>query len=306
MHKRVLLLGHTGFLGSNLQRLLLEKGHEVFGASKTNGFDLRQIGLLEQILDEHNPQVVINCAATVGGIEFGRKHPMRIYLENLQMGLNLISATSGRDIQVINPISNCAYPGKAEIFREENFWNGPLDESVLVYGGVRKALWIGSYAVGLSGLGTQTNLVFPNMYGPGDHLDPTRAHALGALVYKFVKAKIENKSSVTIWGSGKPVREWIYVDDAAKAILASIGVKTDCHIINVGSGETIAISDLAVKIANEIGFTGQLIFDESKQDGAPYKSMSTGKLTTHLVWEPEVTLTEGISKTIQWYREKLS
>jgi len=305
VHKRVLLLGHTGFLGSNLYKLLSEKGYEVIGASKSNGFDLRQIGVLEELMDEHNPQTIINCAAIVGGIEFGRKYPMKIFQDNLQMGLNLITATTGRDLQVINPISNCAYPAEAEIFKEENFWNGPLDDSVLVYGGVRKALWIGSFAIASLGIGTQTNLVFPNMYGPGDHLDPMRAHALGALVYKFVKAEKENESSVTIWGSGKPVREWIYVEDAAKAILASIGVKTDCNIINIGSGETIAISDLAVRIAQEVRYTGDLIFDKSKQDGAPYKSMSTELLSKYLEWQPEVTLTEGISKTIKWYREKL-
>lgn len=302
---RTLVLGHTGFLGSKVFGRLALNGHEVFGASLSTGSDLRQIGELGKVIHKTRAEVVINCAATVGGIEYGRTHPIKIYRDNLFMTLNILEEVSDANIRLVNIISNCAYPSKATLFKESEFWDGPLDESVLVYGGIRKLGWIGSWAYTKERSTKITNLIFPNMYGPGDHLDPIRAHALGGLIYRLLIAKIENISEFKIWGSGKPVREWMYVEDAVDAINSALTIDTDVDVINVGSGNGVSILALAKMIAKEVGYEGALIFDTSKQDGAPHKTMEASRGRELLNWSPKTNLENGIKNTIAWYASEI-
>ena len=302
---KTLVLGYTGFLGSKVHERLLNTGHEVYGASLSSGSDLRQSGELRKLISATNAEVVINCAAVVGGIEYGRTHPVKIYRDNLFMTLNILDEVSEANVRLINIISNCAYPSKATLFKETEFWDGPLDESVLVYGGVRKFGWIGSWAYAKERSTKITNLVFPNMYGPGDHLDPVRAHALGGLIYRLILAKIENNSEFTIWGSGKPVREWMYVEDAVDAITSALTIDTDIDVINVGSGHGVSILDLANMIAKEVGYEGNICIDTAKQDGAPYKTMEATRGRDLLGWSPKTTLESGIKKTVAWYASEI-
>lgn len=302
---KALVLGHTGFLGSKVFERLSFSGHEVFGASRSSGSDFRQSGELRKVINKTKAEVVINCAAVVGGIEYGRTHPIKIYRDNLFMTLNILEEVSEANVRLINIISNCAYPSKATLFKESEFWDGPLDQSVLVYGGIRKLGWVGSWAYAKEHSTKITNLIFPNMYGPGDHLDPIRAHALGGLVYRLLIAKFENRSEFTIWGSGKPVREWMYVEDAVDAISSALMIETDVEVINVGSGYGISILDLASMIAKEVGYEGTLIFDTSKQDGAPHKTMEATRGRELLNWLPKTSLENGIKKSVAWYASEI-
>ena len=301
----MLVLGHTGFLGGALYKRLKDKGINCVGASLSNGFDIRKPGALDELIQLQECNVIINCAATVGGIEFGRRNPVALFRDNLEMTLSILESASKYRVKLVNPISNCAYPKDLKVFKEDEFWSGPMDESVLVYGSLRKISWVGAWAYASERQLSSTNLVFPNMYGPGDHLDPVRAHALGALVYRILLAKIEHKSEISVWGSGNPVREWMYIDDAVDALVLAIDTDLPVEIVNIGTGKGISIRELAYEIAQQVGYEGNIQFDLSKSDGAPYKTMDGTQGQKLLKWRAKTDLETGISKTIIWYRNQM-
>ena len=175
------------------------------------------------------------------------------------MSTNIMEASRLTNVKrFINPISNCSYPGHlTRDFKEEEWWDGPLHESVLVYGSVRKASWVQSWAYYKQYGFVTINLILPNMYGPGDHFDETRSHALGALIMKFVEAKRKNLPEVTVWGTGTPVREWLYVDDGVEILLKAIEIDPTIEPINVGVGEGISILELAKLIKEVVGYKGR-------------------------------------------------
>jgi GDP-L-fucose synthase len=204
----------------------------------------------------------------------------------------------------INPISNCSYPGHlTKDFKEEEWWDGSLHESVLVYGFVRKASWVQSWAYYKQYGFVTINLILPNMYGPGDHFDETRSHALGALIMKFVETERKQIPEVVVWGTGRPVREWLYVDDGAEALIRALEIEPTIEPINVGIGFGVSISELAQLIKETVGYEGKVVFDQSKPDGAPHKTMDNTRLKKIFNWIPHTTLKEGIARTVAWYME---
>jgi len=203
--------------------------------------------------------------------------------------------------RTVNPISNCAYPAKATLFKEDEFWDGPLHESVLVYGFVRKAAWVGSWAYqkqyGLDVL----NLILSNMYGPEDHFEEERSHALGALVMKMVRAKQQNLPEVIVWGSGKPVREWLYVDDGAEAMICGMDAASTVEPVNVGVAQGISTLDMAKLIKSIVGYEGKIVLDPTKPDGAPYKTVDGQRGAELLGWRPSRSFAQGVQDTVTWY-----
>ncbi len=300
-----LVLGHTGFLGKKVFESLIGKGIKTVGASRATGVDIRIPNALDKIATENKSNLIINCAAIVGGIEFSRSHQVELFRDNLLMTISILDTAARFGMKLINPIPNCVYPRKLTVFSEEKLWDGPLDESVLVYGSVRKLGWIGLWAYSQQFELNSTNLIFPNLYGPGDHLDPVRAHALGGLVYRLIKAEVAGDSEFEVWGSGNPVREWMYADDACQAILLAAEIKTDANPINVGTGVGISIKDLTFEIAKQVGYRGKIVFDTSKPDGAPYKTMDGSRGVKLLNWEPKIDFEVGLGRTVQWYRENM-
>ena len=300
----ILVTGATGFLGKRVCKLLNKKGLKYTKTSLSLGTDLRNRNQVFELFEKIKPEYVINCAAYVGGIQFGKKHPAELFSNNLMMTINLLEACKEYKIKrLVNPISNCAYPAKATLFKEEEFWDGPLHESVLVYGFVRKASWIGSWAFNQQ-YGVDTiNLILSNMYGPEDHFEAERSHALGALIMKFSEAKRKNLPCVEVWGSGKPVREWLHVDDGAEALVRALDIPSYIEPINIGVAKGISIIDMANIIKKYIGYTGEIKLDLTKEDGAPYKTVD-GTLGEKLLnWKPSRNFEEEIKETIKWYQE---
>jgi len=300
----ILVTGATGFLGKRVCRLLGAQGREFVRTSRSLGVDLRDAAATLAYFEEHRPTKVINCAAYVGGIQFGTKHPAELFHNNLLMTLNLLAAAQATGVRrIVNPISNCAYPAAATLFKEEEFWDGPLHESVLVYGFVRKASWVGSWAYkqqyGLDVL----NLILSNMYGPDDHFEEERSHALGALIMKIVKAKRERAPQVIVWGSGKPVREWLHVDDGAEALVRGLSAAATEQPVNVGVGQGISVIEMAELIKRVVGYAGELVLDPSKPDGAPYKTVDGTKGAELLRWRPSHDFEQGVRDTVDWYME---
>lgn len=300
----ILVLGATGFLGRHVCEKLNASGHAFTPSSKSLGVDLREYDQTLKLFSGVKPDVILNCASYVGGIQFGYKHPAELFSNNLRMNVNILEAVKETGIRrIVNPISNCVYPAQATLFKEEEIWDGPMHESVLVYGFVRKAFWIGSWAYHKQFGLDVVNLVLSNMYGPNDHFEAERSHALGALIMKFVTAKRNNNPYVDVWGSGTPVREWMHVDDGAEAMIRAIDKPAFVDFINVGIAEGISIIDMAEMIKKYVGYKGEIKLDPSKPDGAKYKTVDGKRGEEYLGWKPQVQFEQGVKETIEWYLE---
>lgn len=300
----ILVTGATGFLGKRVCRKLDAMGLPYHATSRSLGVDLRDRTATFELFRTVRPEFVLNCAAFVGGIQFGYKHAAELFTQNLPMTINLLEAVREFGVKrLVNPISNCAYPGSASVFREDEFWNGPLHESVLVYGFVRKASWVGSWAFARQYGVDALNLIVSNMYGPEDHFEEERSHALGALVMKIVRAKREGQPQVVVWGSGKPVREWLHVDDGAEAMVRGMHVAPSVEPINIGVQKGISVIELATMIKDFAGYEGALVLDPSKPDGAPFKTVDGSRGAKHFGWTPSIPFRAGVQDTVRWYIE---
>lgn len=301
----ILVTGATGFLGKRVCVRLKARGIRCVPTSLSLGTDLRDLGQSVALFAKVRPAVVLNCASFVGGIQFGLKYPADIFNNNMRMIANLFEAAHRAGVQrIVNPISNCVYPRNKALFKETEIWDGALDETVMVYGLLRKISWAGAWSYAKQHGQETINLVLSNMYGPDDHFEEERSHALGALIMKFSEAKVGNKPQVVVWGTGRPVREWLYVDDGAEAMIRGMDCKATMDFVNVGVAEGITVRDLALRIKDKVGYAGELVFDTSKQDGAPYKTVDGTYGRELLGWSPEVRLNEGLENTISWYRQR--
>jgi len=300
----ILVTGATGFLGKRVCRQLEARGLPYARTARSLGLDLRDRQATLDYFQQLRPRVVLNCAAYVGGIQFGAKHPAELFHNNLHMSLNLLEAAHLANVRrVVNPISNCAYPAAATLFREAEFWDGPLHESVMVYGFVRKASWVGSWAYAKQHGLDVLNLILSNMYGPEDHFEEERSHALGALIMKFVEAKERKRPEVVVWGTGAPVREWLHVDDGAEAMIRGIELPAQLDPINIGVGRGISVRDLAELIRDLVGYSGRIVYDTSKPDGAAYKTVDGSRGAALFGWQPSRDFRAGVAEAIRWYVE---
>ena len=306
-NKKVFVPGGNGFLGKRVVKKLEERNIDYVSRSLRNGYDFRNFEQTKELFEKEKFDAVINCAAFVGGIQFGYEKPGEIFYNNILMSTNLMEAARLTEVKrFINPISNCTYPAHlTKDFKEEEWWDGPLHESVLVYGFVRKASWVQSWAYYKQYDFKTINLILPNMYGPSDHFDEKRSHALGALIMKLVEAKRKNQPEVIVWGTGKPTREWLFVDDGAEVLIRALEVEPAIEPINVGVGKGISILELAELIKEIAGYKGEIVLDTSKHDGAPYKTMDNTRLEKIFNWVPLTSLREGIEKTVEWYINNL-
>ncbi|MBT4335444.1 NAD-dependent epimerase/dehydratase family protein [bacterium] len=305
--KKILVTGGSGFLGKRVIKRLKEEGYNFCSTSLSEGVDFRNYNQTIEYFKKEKPDIVINCATFIGGIKFGMDHRGEIYYNNTLISNNLIEAS--RELKVerfINPISNCSYPNVGDRkFKEEDWGQGELDESVMVYGMCRKMSWVQAYAYHKQYGMNFINLIIPNMYGPGDHFEEVRSHALGALVMKIVKAKEENLPEVTVWGTGSPVREWLYIDDTVEILLESLEIEPFIEAINIGVGKGVTIKELAETIKEQVGYEGNLTFDTEKPDGAPYKAMDITKSKKIFKNLPNTELDQGIKQTIEYYYKEV-
>lgn len=305
MKKKLLILGTNGFLGKNLLSLLNKTKDNVFTIYELDGkktTDLSEFNLVNKLFKKIKPNYVINSSAFVGGIAFGYKFPASILDKNLQMVLNIFRSSIENNIEMlINPISNCAYPGQLNEYKEELFWEGSPHESVFNYAMTRRIIVALGAAYYKEYNLNSSNIVLSNMYGPHDHFDVERSHALGALIYKIHNAKITNKKTVEIWGTGKPVREWLYAEDGASALIESINLGKGSHFYNIGVNKGISITNLALKISKYLNWNGEFIYNTERPDGALEKRVDGNSFQNKLKWKPKFELDDGLKSTIDWY-----
>jgi len=298
----ILVTGATGFLGSRLCEKLDERNMPYIKTSLSMGLDLRDEKSTVDYFCTEKPDYVCNCAAFLGGVQFGYEHAAEMFRNNMLMQQSLLEACRRAGVKrLVNPIGNCSYPGGVNLYTESGFWDGPLHESVKAYGLARKSFCVGAWAYNKQyGLDT-INLVFSNMYGPNDHFDEVRSHAVGALIMKFVKAAEEGLDKVVVWGTGTPIREWLHVDDGCEAMIRALDIEPYNDIINVGVARGYSIKETAEMIGRMIGYEGNIVYDTSKLDGAPCKRVDGTLCRKLLHWSPEIPFETGLEETVRWY-----
>jgi len=318
--KRILVTGGTGFLGRHVVGKLAEEQVEVHSCSRREGVDLREVESFSSFLEELKPDCVVHCAAHVGGLAYVQQHAVEVFEDNLRIALGLLQGLSRAGFPyLLNIMPNCTYPGDKEIYREPEWWDGPMHPSVLMYGLPRKTLWgLAQTYAREQGLHSD-HLILPNLYGPYDHFDAEKSHALGALVAKVVQARNQNERKVPLWGTGRPVREWLHVGDAAEAICkflkvaqpdsdhSSTSAEGDhtAPILNVGVGQGVTILDLARQIQTAAGWEGEFELDPDKPDGAHQKLIDGQQFAGLTGWAPAISLADGIKQTVAWYSEHI-
>lgn len=302
--RRVLVAGGTGFLGSHLIERLSEVDCLATAVSRRTGHDLRDLATARRALAEVRPEFAINCAGHQGGNAYQLLKPGELYFDNIMMGANLMEAARLQGVlKYVNLVPACAYPGYVteDVLREEELDAGRLHESVDHYGITKRAAYSQAKAYhkqyGFVGI----SLSLFNLYGPRDHFSPEQSHGLAALVRRFVEAKRSGAGEVVVWGTGRAVREWIYVADGVEGILRAAERYSEVELLNLCTGRGYSISELAESIKNVVGYKGKIVYDPQKPEGALVKVGSAEKMRRVLGWEPRVELTEGIRKTVEWF-----
>jgi GDP-L-fucose synthase len=299
---KIYVAGHRGLVGSAITRAV-ESGseHEWFGRTRQE-LDLLDRKAVFQFVAEQKPEAVVIAAAKVGGIHANNTYPVEFLSENLQIETNLIDACHAAGIErVLFLGSSCIYPKLApQPIKEEYLLTGALEPTNEAYAlaKISGLKLVESYRreydrKWISAMPT-------NMYGPGDNFDPQNAHVLPALIRRFHEAKVSGAASVTCWGTGTPMREFLHADDLAAACLHLLENYDGDVALNVGTGQDVTIKELTELIADVIGFEGEILWDDTKPNGTPRKLLDVSKIKA-LGWEPKIGLREGIQSTYQWY-----
>jgi GDP-L-fucose synthase len=302
--KRICVTGGAGFLGRVVCERLREHDVADLFVPRSTRFDLTDTEAVGLMFKTAEPDIVIHLAAEVGGIGANERHPGRFFYANMAMGLNLIEEARRCGVEKFVQVGSvCGYPKKCKVpFREDDLWSGYPEETNAPYGVAKRALGVMLEAYrkeyGFNGV----YLVPVNLYGPEDNFNLETSHVIPALIRKFADAVDAGIDTVKCWGSGKVSREFLYVDDAADAIVTAAARHNDSAPINLGTGREITITDLAALIARLCGFHGKTIWDTKRPDGQPRRQLDTSRAARLLHWRAKTDLEEGLRRTIEWWR----
>lgn len=303
----VLVLGATGFVGRNVSVCLKANAIAHVQSSKTLGHDLTELDTAMKLLAEVKPTFIINCAAHVGSLNYVTKKAADIVLDNTRMLLNLYEAAAKNcpNATIINPVANCAYPAKANTFKEDQWWDGHLHRSVLSYGSTRRFMWSLGESFDMQYGLRSIYLLVPNMYGEYDSTNPDKAHALNALVSKFVKAECENKKELEVWGTGIAIREWLYAGDFARIILNILQNPNRIGLtepVNIAQNFGLSVKELVNIIHQRFDNKFQITWNHNMPDGAHKKVMHDARFKKVFPGFDFTEFEKGISKTVAYYQ----
>lgn len=306
-NKKILVTGGAGFLGNFVVKRLIERG--VSSRDITiplhTVYDLRDWNTCQQLMKHQD--IAIHLAAKVGGIGLNQARPGELFYDNALMGIHLIEAARCAGVKkFVNVGTICSYPKFTPVpFKEENFWNGYPEETNAPYGLAKKMHIVQSHAYYEQYGFNSINLLQVNLYGPGDHFDPSRSHVIPALIKKVDDAITAGNPSIEVWGTGKATREFLYVGDAARGIVMATERYDKPDPINLGSGMEISIKNLIKTIAKHMGFTGKIIWDTTKPDGQPRRRLDVSRAKKEFGFTATTDFETGLKKTIEWYKANL-
>ena len=308
--KKVVCTGGSGFLGKHLVRLLMKKGCRAW-IPNTKDYDLRNRETANLMLDSsrsphRNIDIIFNLAANVGGIGYNQNHPYSLFYDNAIMGINLIDAAIGAGIKKFVQIgTTCSYPKWAKPpFSEEALWDGYPEETNAPYGLAKKMLLVQLQAARDEFDFNGIYLIPTNLYGPKDTFAAYRSHVIPALIRKCLEAKDKKETSITVWGTGRATRDFLYVNDAAEAIILAAEKYDRPEPLNVGSGNEVNIASLVHLIAELTEFTGNIVWDVARPDGQPRRLLNTSRAKDAFGWTAKTDLKAGLKQTIEWYKQE--
>jgi len=305
-NRRVCVNGGAGFLGSFVVEKLHEHGAREVFVPHIEEFDLLQLGEIQRMLSEAQPDVILHLAALVGGIGANRERPAEFFYSNLMMGVQLIHEAWKQGVEKFVAVGTiCAYPKITPIpFREENLWDGYPEETNAPYGMAKKMLLVQAQAYRQQ---YGFNAIFPlpvNLYGPRDNFDLETSHVIPALIRKCLEAKERGEDQVVLWGDGSPTREFLYVEDAAEGLVLAAERYNGPEPFNLGSGQEIQIKDLAELIVRLTGFQGKIVWDTSKPNGQPRRALDTSRAEKFFGFRAQTNFEQGLRRTIEWYEKQ--
>jgi GDP-L-fucose synthase len=306
--KRLLVTGGAGFLGRYVVSKLQAHSPAEIVVPRRKTDDLTDVGNVERVYQEGRPEIVIHLAGDVGGIGANRANPGRFFYNNLIMGVQLMEYGRRHGISKFVALGTiCAYPKMTPIpFLEERLWDGYPEETNAPYGLAKKMLLVQAQAY-REQYGFDAIYLLPvNLYGPADNFDPRISHAIPAIIKKCVDAVRSGADEIVLWGTGNPTREFLYVEDAADAIILAAEHYDGPEPVNIGCGKEIAIKDLALTIASLTGFKGKIVWDTTQPDGQPRRSLDVTRAERLFGFRARMPLEEGLRRTIDWYRSQSS
>jgi GDP-L-fucose synthase len=302
-NKQILITGGAGFLGSHIVERLHMRGvddSQIY-ITRSKDFDLRRWENCVKVVE--GKDIVIHLAAKVGGIGFNQQYPGELFYDNAVMGIQVIEAARQEGVKKCVVLGTvCAYPKFTPVpFHEEDLWDGYPEETNAPYGLAKKMLLVQAQAYRQQYGFNAIYLLPVNFYGPGDTFNPVSSHVIPALIRKFVEAVREKREIVEIWGSGAASREFLYVEDAARAVVLATERYNKPDPVNIGAGREISIRDLVLLIQKYTGFTGEIYWDTSKPDGQPRRCLVTSRAKEEFGFEAKVPFEEGLHRTVEWY-----
>lgn len=302
-NKRLTVTGGAGFLGTHVVNKLRERGCQNVFVPRSRDYHLVDNEAVKKLYHDSKPDVIIHLAAVVGGIGANRENPGKFFYDNLIMGIQMMEQGrlfGSEKFVAIGTI--CAYPKFTHVpFKEEDLWNGYPEETNAPYGLAKKMLLVQSQAYRQQYHFNSIYLLPVNLYGPGDNFDPASSHVIPALIKKVSDAKGKGERHITVWGTGKPTREFLYVEDAAEGIVLATEKYNKPDPVNLGAGFEISIKNLVQLICELAGFDGEVRWDTTKPDGQPRRRLDTSKAKLEFGFEAKTDFRDGLRRTIEWY-----
>ena len=303
----IVVTGGNGFLGRSVVDKLKSRGYSNIVIPRSREYDLRKESDIRRLFDMAKPTMVIHLAAVVGGIGANQANPGKFFYDNAIMGIQLIELSRQYGVGKFVGIGTiCAYPKFTPVpFMEDDLWNGYPEETNAPYGLAKKMMLVQGQAYRQQYGFNAIYLLPVNLYGPGDNFDPSSSHVIPALIKKCIDAKKNGEKEISVWGDGSATREFLYIDDAAEAIVLATEKYNDPDPINIGAGFEISIKDLINLIVQLVGFEGKLVWDKSKPNGQPRRMLATQRGFDRFGFRASTPLKVGLERTIDWYMTQL-